>query len=127
MLRGGRGRTNYDPATVSAVADRLETRGVLIDCSHGNSGKDPSRQADVLRAVAGQIAAGSNDVLGVMIESHLREGQQDWVPGKALEYGVSITDACIGFEETDGLLRELAASVRDVKRRVPLDHAASLA
>ncbi|MGB0620727.1 MAG: 3-deoxy-7-phosphoheptulonate synthase [Myxococcota bacterium] len=112
VLRGGGGRTNYDRESVTAVAEKLGKRGVMVDCSHGNSKKDPALQGEALRDVARQVMAGSNDVLGVMLESHLEEGRQDWAPGRELRYGVSITDACIGFEETDGLLRELAASVR---------------
>jgi 3-deoxy-7-phosphoheptulonate synthase len=91
---------------------RLGVRGILIDCSHGNSRKDPARQADVLRDVVAQLQAGATGILGVMIESHLRPGRQEWKPGEALEYGVSITDGCIGFDETEALLRELASAVR---------------
>ena len=127
VLRGGRGLTNFDRANVEAAAATLGTRGIMIDCSHGNSRKDAARQADVLRNVAAQITAGANDILGVMIESNLSEGRQDWSPGKDLQYGISITDACIGFEETDGLLRELAAAVRGLKRRRPLHLATSAA
>ena len=116
VLRGGRGTTNYDHESVERVAKDLKTRGVLVDCSHGNSFKDPARQADALRDVAGQVRSGSEAIMGVMIESHLEEGRQDWKPDQPLRYGVSITDGCIGFEETDGLLRELSASVRARKR-----------
>ena len=112
VLRGGGGRTNYDSESVGAVATKLDKRGVMIDCSHGNSKKDPALQGEALRDVAQQVRQGSNDVLGVMLESHLEAGRQDWGPGAELRYGVSITDACIGFEETEALLRELAASVR---------------
>jgi len=112
VLRGGGGRTNFDRESVSAAAAKLDKRGVMVDCSHGNSKKDPALQGEAMRDVARQVRMGSNDVLGVMLESHLEEGRQDWEPGTELRYGVSITDACIGFEETDGLLRELAASVR---------------
>lgn len=115
VLRGGRGKTNFDSESVASVADRIDKRGVMIDCSHGNSRKDPARQAEVLREAASQVRAGSPGILGVMIESHLEEGRQDWSPGKPLRHGVSITDACIGFEETDGLLRELAACVRGTR------------
>lgn len=117
VLRGGRDRTNYDRESIRGVAARLDKRGVLIDCSHGNSRKDPSRQGDVLRHVAAQIRDGADDILGVMIESHLEEGRQDWVPEEPLRFGLSITDACIGFEETDGLLRELADAVRRPRAR----------
>jgi 3-deoxy-7-phosphoheptulonate synthase len=112
VLRGGRGTTNFDRANVEAVASKIAKRGVMIDCSHGNSKKDPALQSDVLREVAAQIRGGTEGILGVMLESHLEEGRQDWAPATPLRYGVSITDACIGFEETDGLLRELAASIR---------------
>ena len=90
----------------------MDRRGVMVDCSHGNSRKDPALQASVLRDVASQVRGGSHGILGVMLESNLEEGRQDWLPGAHLRFGVSITDACVGFEETDGLLRELAASVR---------------
>lgn len=116
VLRGGRGTTNFDRDSVETVARDLSTRGVLVDCSHGNSQKDPARQGEALRDVAAQVRAGSEAIMGVMLESHLEEGRQDWAPGESLRYGVSITDACIGFEETDGLLRELAASVRGRRR-----------
>ncbi len=117
VLRGGRGTTNFDRASVDAIAGQIGKRGVMVDCSHGNSQKDPARQSEVLREVAAQVRAGSKGLLGAMIESHLEEGRQDWKPGSELRYGVSITDACIGFEETDGLLRELAASVRGGRSR----------
>lgn len=117
VLRGGRDRTNYDPETIEAVAGRLSVRGVMIDCSHGNSRKDPTLQGSVLHDVATYLRRGSGGVLGVMLESHIHAGRQDWTPGRALEYGISITDGCIGFEETKKLLRELAAVVRPVKMR----------
>lgn len=120
VLRGGRDGTNYDRKTVEAVSRKLGVRGVMIDCSHGNSRKDPARQSDVVREVAQQIQGGDTAILGVMIESHLQAGRQDWVAGRPLDYGVSITDACIGFEETEALLRELASAVRPVPlRRAP--------
>jgi len=112
VLRGGRGMTNFDRESVEAVAERIEKRGVMIDCSHGNSRKDPALQSEVLREVTCQIQDGAQGILGVMLESQLEEGRQDWAPGKPLRFGLSITDACIGFEETDGLLRELAAAIR---------------
>ena len=116
VLRGGRDLANHDRETVEAVTQRLAehgvARGVMIDCSHGNSRKDPARQADALRDVAAQVRSGAPGILGVMIESHLHEGRQDWEPGKELRHGVSITDGCIGFEETADLLRELAGAVR---------------
>jgi 3-deoxy-7-phosphoheptulonate synthase len=84
----------------------------MIDCSHGNSGKDFTRQPTVAREVARQMAAGSHDVCGVMIESHLVEGRQDMVDRNQLTYGQSITDACLSWEHTEPLLEELASAVR---------------
>ncbi len=112
VLRGGRDQTNYDRATIESVNRGLGVRGIMIDGSHGNSRKDPTKQSEVLRDVAAQMRAGDRAILGVMLESHLLPGRQDWKPGKALEYGVSITDACIGFDETEVLLKELAANNR---------------
>jgi 3-deoxy-7-phosphoheptulonate synthase len=119
VLRGGRGTTNFDRESVEAVANEMDRRGVMVDCSHGNSRKDPALQASVLRDVASQVRGGGHGILGVMLESNLEEGRQDWLPGASLRFGVSITDACIGFEETDGLLRELAASVRTPRTQRP--------
>jgi 3-deoxy-7-phosphoheptulonate synthase len=80
----------------------------MIDCSHGNSGKDHRRQSDVAADVCEQIAAGSPHILGVMIESHLVEGRQDATAGAALVHGQSITDACLSFDQTMPLLERLA-------------------
>jgi 3-deoxy-7-phosphoheptulonate synthase len=119
ILRGGR-EPNYDAASVEATCRELAGAGLaaklMIDCSHANSGKQHERQAVVARDVAGQIADGDDRIFGAMLESHLNPGRQDLVPGEPLQYGVSITDPCIGWEATDGLLRELAAAVR--KRRL---------
>jgi 3-deoxy-7-phosphoheptulonate synthase len=116
VLRGGGGRSNYDAASVAAAArlagDRGISRGVLVDCSHDNSGKDPARQAAVCRETVAQWEAGQGALLGFMLESHLHAGRQDWSAEATPRYGVSITDACIGFEETAELLRESAARVR---------------
>ena len=109
--------TNYDPETIDTVSKRLSVRGVMIDCSHGNSRKNPARQSSVLREVATHVRGGATGVLGVMLESHIHAGRQDWKPGRTLEYGVSITDGCIGFPETEVLLRELAAAVRPITSR----------
>jgi 3-deoxy-7-phosphoheptulonate synthase len=119
VLRGGRDGTNYDRETVQAVSRKLAVRGVMIDCSHGNSRKDPARQGEVIREIAAQIREGSSGILGVMIESHIHPGRQDWKPGRSLDYGVSITDGCIGFDETEKLLRELAMAMRPGARRRP--------
>src|SRR5688572_29708733 len=85
---------------------------IMIDCSHGNSGKEPEKQVEVGRQVASQIADGDARIFGVMIESHLKAGRQDLMPGKELVYGLSITDACVGWEDTGKLVEDLAHAVR---------------
>jgi 3-deoxy-7-phosphoheptulonate synthase len=90
----------------------------MIDFSHANSSKQFKRQIDVARDVAAQMAAGEDRIFGVMIESHLKEGRQDLLPGKPLEYGVSVTDACLGWEDTVAALEILAHAVQ--ARRVAL-------
>jgi 3-deoxy-7-phosphoheptulonate synthase len=119
ILRGGK-QPNYDAASVDAAAKGLAEAGIparlMIDFSHGNSGKEPQRQVDVGREVATQIARGDGRIFGVMVESHLKAGRQDLVPGKELVYGLSITDACIGWEDSRRLLDTLADAVR--KRRL---------
>jgi 3-deoxy-7-phosphoheptulonate synthase len=120
ILRGGRQMTNYDAAAVAETAEQMEKAGVapriMIDCSHANSNKDHTRQGLVCRNVAAQIAAGDRRIFGVMIESNLVAGAQRLVPGKPLVYGQSITDACIDWNETHGLLKELAAAVRSARK-----------
>jgi 3-deoxy-7-phosphoheptulonate synthase len=115
ILRGGR-EPNYDAASVSAACAVLKRQDlrerVMVDCSHANSAKQPARQLTVARDVAARIAAGDASVMGVMIESHLHEGRQDLVPGVALRRGVSITDACLGWDDTECALDELAHAVR---------------
>jgi 3-deoxy-7-phosphoheptulonate synthase len=113
ILRGGtRTGPNYDDDHVSKIAARLAARGlhesVMVDCSHGNSRKNHAKQADVAMALCEQIAAGSRRIFGVMLESHLVEGRQDYVPGQPAVYGQSITDACLSFEQTEPLLEQLA-------------------
>jgi 3-deoxy-7-phosphoheptulonate synthase len=119
ILRGGK-QPNYDAATVNAAAKNLAEAGIpariMIDFSHGNSGKDPQRQLDVGADVSLQVAGGDERIFGVMIESHLKAGRQDLLPGKELIYGLSITDACIGWEDSYRLLAGLAEAVR--KRRL---------
>jgi 3-deoxy-7-phosphoheptulonate synthase len=85
---------------------------LMIDFSHANSRKDYRRQMEVGADVGGQLAAGERRIAGVMIESHLQAGRQDLVPGKALAYGQSITDACISFDDSVPLLESLAENVR---------------
>jgi len=85
----------------------------MIDCSHGNSGKDHRRQPVVAREIAAQVAGGDTAIVGVMMESFLVEGRQDLSGSAPLRYGQSITDACMGWETTAGVLAELAQAVRE--------------
>jgi 3-deoxy-7-phosphoheptulonate synthase len=125
ILRGG-AAPNYDAASVDRVCGDLGHAGlaprVMIDCSHANSQKQFERQLEVAHDVAGQVAGGDDRVIGVMLESHINPGRQDLVPGQPLAYGVSITDACLGWDATVGALGELAAAVR--QRRLKLIDAA---
>lgn len=114
ILRGGK-EPNYSAQHVQAIKSELEGSGlpqkVMIDFSHANSSKQYQRQMLVAEDVAGQIANGEDAVFGVMIESHLVEGRQDLVDGVAPAYGQSITDACIGWDDTEKVLRQLAGAV----------------
>jgi 3-deoxy-7-phosphoheptulonate synthase len=116
ILRGGKGGTNYDAASIQTVVEQLAPRGlpasVMVDCSHGNSLKDYRRQPVVAAELAEQLRAGSRAITGVMIESHLVEGRQDAKPGQPLAYGQSITDACVNWATTEAMLEDLAAAVR---------------
>ncbi|MFN0094534.1 MAG: 3-deoxy-7-phosphoheptulonate synthase AroG [Dehalococcoidia bacterium] len=122
ILRGGKA-PNYDAASVDAACSDLATAGlaqrVMVDFSHANSSKQFKKQVDVSHDVARQVAEGDQRIMGVMVESHLNEGRQDLVPGKPLAYGVSITDACVGWDDTEAIVRELAAAVRE--RRLKLE------
>ncbi len=115
ILRGGK-QPNFDANSVHAACGELAAAGlrqqVMIDCSHANSSKQYQRQIEVGADVAGQIARGDRRIMGVMIESHLNAGRQDLQPDKPLAYGQSITDACIGWDATEPLLRQLAEAVR---------------
>jgi 3-deoxy-7-phosphoheptulonate synthase len=130
ILRGGtRTGPNYDEKSVAQVVASLEKVKLppflMVDCSHANSGKDYRNQPVVARAVATQIAAGVRQVCGLMIESNLVEGRQDYVPGLDVKYGQSITDACISFEQTEPVLIDLAQAVRSRRGRPPLRHTPS--
>jgi 3-deoxy-7-phosphoheptulonate synthase len=122
ILRGGRTTVNYDSASVALACELLGKAGllphVMIDCSHANSKKDYRMQPFVCRDVIGQIANSGQHIIGVMLESNLVAGVQKVESGHPLVYGQSITDACIGWDETLTLLRELAAAVRS--RRTPV-------
>ena len=111
ILRGGRERPNYDPARVTEAANELARAGLparlMVDCSHANSGKQHERQQIVWSSVIEQRAGGNEALIGAMLESNLIEGRQDPTQGgSSLRHGVSITDACIGWEETERLLRD---------------------
>jgi 3-deoxy-7-phosphoheptulonate synthase len=122
ILRGGK-TPNYDAASIEAACRELAAAGlaqhVMVDLSHANSAKHYQRQVAVGADVARQLAGGERRIAGVMIESHLNPGRQDHLPGKPLQYGVSITDACLGWDDTAALLDQLAGAVRE--RRVALD------
>ncbi|MCS6786853.1 MAG: 3-deoxy-7-phosphoheptulonate synthase AroG [Thiobacillaceae bacterium] len=115
ILRGGRS-PNYDAISVNAACEALAAAGlrqqVMIDFSHANSNKQYERQIEVCHDVAAQIARGDTRIIGAMMESHLHPGRQDLCPGQPLAYGVSITDACLGWDQTVPLLEELAEAVR---------------
>ena len=119
ILRGGKA-PNYDAASVAAACKDLEAAKLpatlMVDCSHANSSKQHEKQLEVARDIAAQIADGSRSVFGLMIESHLSAGAQKFTPGKdapgALEYGKSITDACLGWDDSLQSLAELAAAVK---------------
>ncbi len=115
ILRGGDKEPNYSVEHVTKVCEDIAKTGriphVMVDFSHANSCKQFKKQMDVCQDVCGQIAGGSKQIFGVMVESHLVEGRQDLVEGKELVYGQSITDACIGWEDTEILLRQLSDAV----------------
>lgn len=115
VLRGGGGKTNYDPEHVAraeaALAGEGIARPIMIDCSHDNSSKDHRRQSVVAREVLRQFREGRHSIMGLMLESNLHPGKQTWQRGIPLAYGVSITDACLGWEDTELLLGELAESL----------------
>lgn len=119
VLRGGRA-PNYDAASVKAAAEEAAMAGlaprIMIDSSHANSGKNPDNQPKVIDAICRQIADGDHRIIGAMIESHLVGGRQDPVPGQDLVYGQSITDGCIGWEQSVAALESLALAVRNRQR-----------
>lgn len=120
ILRGGASGPNFEGEPLEAALAALSRAGLsrrlMVDASHGNSGKDPRRQPDVLAKIGSEIAAGDSSVLGVMLESHLLGGRQEVRHGQPLEYGKSITDACLSWDETVPALRTLAESVRARRR-----------
>ena len=116
VLRGGAGGPNFSATDVAdaaaMVADEHIARPVMVDCSHDNSAKDHTRQLAVGREVLRQMRAGQEAIMGLLLESNLVSGKQAWKEGGTLQYGVSITDACIGWSDTEALLYEAAEAVR---------------
>ena len=116
ILRGGQSGPNYDAVSVEKAATALRDAGLpgrlMVDMSHGNSGKDHRRQAIVAKEIAAQVAQGDTAIFGVMMESFLVEGRQELATPATLRYGQSITDACMGWETTVDVLGELARAVR---------------
>jgi 3-deoxy-7-phosphoheptulonate synthase len=123
VLRGGRSGPNWDAGAIADAARRMAALGVarpvVVDCSHENSGKQPARQLEVAGALAEVGPRGAPALLGVMLESFLSAGRQDWKPSGSHAYGVSITDACIGFDDTAVALTRLARAWRERARGGP--------
>ena len=121
ILRGAHAGPNYSAEHVAGAGTALVEAGlparVMIDCSHGNSSKDFRRQPEVAADIGAQLAAGNGSIFGVMMESHLVAGRQELRPGCTLTYGQSITDACLGWDETVPVLRGLAAAVKARRTR----------
>lgn len=115
VLRGGIGGPNYGAESIAVCEQAMHAAGIaaaiMVDCSHANSSKDHNRQPLVAMDVAAQIAAGNRSIVGLMLESHLVEGNQKIAAPAEMVYGQSVTDACIGWEQTESLLRDLAGSV----------------
>jgi 3-deoxy-7-phosphoheptulonate synthase len=119
ILRGGKA-PNYDAASVAAACQDLQRAKLpptlMVDCSHANSSKQHQKQVDVARDIAGQLATGSHSVFGVMVESHLQAGAQKFTPGQddaaALAYGQSITDACLGWDDSLQVLSILSEAIK---------------
>ncbi|MEM0897000.1 MAG: 3-deoxy-7-phosphoheptulonate synthase [Verrucomicrobiota bacterium] len=116
ILRGGKSGPNFDADNIAEVTAMLEKAGlrkqVMVDCSHGNSGKDYTRQPAVAAELCRQISGGAREIAAVMLESHLKPGSQELGDGKDLDYGVSVTDACMDFEATKSVLDGFAEAVR---------------
>ncbi len=116
ILRGASDGPNYDTDSIQATKTSLEKAGltpkVMVDCSHGNSNKDHSRQPLVIDDLCEQMQQGETGICGVMIESNLVEGRQNYVPDQPAQYGQSITDACVSWEQTVPMLEKLAKAVK---------------
>jgi 3-deoxy-7-phosphoheptulonate synthase len=122
ILRGGK-VPNYDAASVAAACAELAKADLperlMIDCSHANAAKQYKRQLEVARDIATQIAGGERRIVGTMVESHLVEGRQELAPGKALQYGQSITDPCLGWKDSLELLEVLSGAVKARRKHLP--------
>ncbi|MFP5463059.1 MAG: 3-deoxy-7-phosphoheptulonate synthase, partial [Gammaproteobacteria bacterium] len=122
VLRGGGGRPNYDTVSISlaeqALAKAKLSRNIVVDCSHANSWKKPEYQPLVMKDVMHQIREGNQSVVGLMIESNIEAGNQP-IPAdlSQLKYGCSVTDACVGWDTTEEMIRNAAALLRDVLPR----------
>jgi 3-deoxy-7-phosphoheptulonate synthase len=120
ILRGGK-MPNYDAPSVQGACEQLARAGLperlMVDCSHANAAKDYRRQAEVAAEIGRQIAGGEQRIVGLMVESHLVEGRQDLDPGKPLIFGQSITDACLGWDDSVRLLSGLAEAVKARRKR----------
>lgn len=123
VLRGGRARTNYDPASIAEAAAQLEKHKLpavlMVDCSHANSLKQHAKQEEVWRSLIEQRVRGTRAIIGAMVESYLKEGNQP-VPNdpQQIVYGVSVTDACIGWDTTERMLRHGHAALKDAGEAV---------
>ncbi len=121
ILRGGNDEPNYDAASIARASAELEAASLsgnlMVDCSHANSRKQFKRQIEVGEDLADQVSAGNRAITGVMIESHLNEGRQDIVVGEKPAFGISVTDACLGWDDTEALLNTLAEAVRKRRER----------
>ncbi len=117
ILRGGTSGPNFDEQSVENAVEGGRQLGlrrpVVVDCSHGNSQKDHRRQSQVVDEVLRQAQSGQSGIAGIMLESHLVEGRQDVDPGETRKFGQSITDACIGWKDTEYLIRKLAAEFKN--------------
>ena len=116
VLRGGASGPNYEPRHILETEQLLDAaslpKAILVDCSHGNSSKQPERQTEVLRAILDQVAGGNTSILGAMLESNLFAGSQPFPqPRRTLRYGVSITDPCIDWPATEAAVREMHAAL----------------
>jgi 3-deoxy-7-phosphoheptulonate synthase len=115
VLRGGSGKPNYGSEHIAYARELLKKAGltpsIMVDCSHDNSAKQPERQVEVMKDVVAQVTAGDRDIIGTMLESNLRTGRQDMTDRSSIEPDLSITDACLGWQETEELLRQVYADL----------------